>query len=428
MTKNDAEAESARPHIDYHQVGAQSTVYNEGKARLTKRVIIASLLIITIALFCVLEYTGIPQHHHDDPNDPLVQADYPRCTFDDLYSAFHPATKKFKRYDRSRAAGADAGSSSPQCWSLEEEILRVPAHAIHRHHLVRLGNGFRGAVYKAVVDLPNRQRCLAAVKTDHCNTPSSGFRKKQTRHSCLEPHSFFLNKDSYMAGEYTGAAMTYAIRHMKQQRNGTDYIRRAERGLLPTFGLIQDFGHPLWANHKRSQLKGYPHPDATVKGILMPLVDFEPLSSLSPPNERLLLQDARSIAAAMLPAAEGLQLVSGMRLSYRDVSEKNIGFVREADAVRSMIFDNSYVAIEDQQACMLPEHQKEGCNFCEDGVMYHTEPWMDGIQTDLVAFRSIVLMLLDRTSDASTEKVEFAENVGRCTTIQEMVKVLRAGP
>ena len=161
----------------------------------------------------------------------------------------------------------------------------------------------------------------------------------------------------------------------------------------------------------------------------MPLSDFEPLSSLSPKKEQLLLKDASTIARALLSAAEGLQLVGGMRLSYRDVADKNIGLVvNKGSTLRTIIFDNSYVSVEDQQTCMLPENQNQGCNYCDDKVIFHTEEWEDGVRTDLVAFRSILLDLLGRSPDESEEKQAFMGKVEHCETIQQVVDLLRAGP
>ena len=86
----------------------------------------------------------------------------PECTYEELYNAFVPN------------ASAD---SAGECWSLQDEFLRVPSSAIiNRNDMPMLGKGSQGVVHQATIRLggPSDKVCNVAIKSDKCmNTTSA---------------------------------------------------------------------------------------------------------------------------------------------------------------------------------------------------------------------------------------------------------------
>lgn len=422
-------------------------VQREGRsARLRRTKILVGLLaLIPVLIFASFQLECLPWNRdgssmsHEEKSKLLHLR---RCTYKDLDTAFRGAIPP-PPHGRPATNASDADEG--KCWSLSDEVLRIPAKAIDHRHLVRLGAGYKGGVYAVAIHLSGNahhdrdgDKCVAAMKSDHChmkNPMKSNWLDKRTKHSCIERDTFLLNPTSFMGAEYNGALIHHALQHMKaQNENRTEPVRRAELGLLPTWGVVQDVGHPVRSRVRRKHLHGMPHRDGTIKAVIMPLVKFEPLSTLSAAHKTALVSSVRSIARAMLPAALGLATVHGMRFAYRDIQEKNIGIrLVKGDhrhdgplEFRAFMYDQSFLTYQDDEACALPEEQSAGCNFCMDPNFHHhpTDRKHRDILYDMFAFRGCVVRLLQASPDPSPEKQHLLSSLEACGTARELAEVL----
>ena len=234
----------------------------------------------------------------DMANWPNVSLHYTLapCTFEDLSNAFPPR----------RNGNPTSPHKPPHCWSLEENIIRIPSQAIvNRHALTPLGSGNKGGVYKAVITLRSSQ-CVAALKTDHCRNLWTGGPT-----SCVNPWAIQTRPESFWGSEYTGAVVYYYSAVLKESTLA---------GLLPTWAVVH--GPPVvsWLPH--AWWRGAPHTDSTIIGVLMPLQsNFHPMVKGQGPPPHI---DMRQTARTLLPAARGLEYVHSLGLVFQDIVEKNV--------------------------------------------------------------------------------------------------------
>ena len=274
--------------------------------------------------------------------DPLLAEDYavrygdaPLCKFDDLAQSF-PNPQRSHNEQR---------TANKQCWKLEHEVLQVPTTAIvNRNHLVKLGQGKAGAVFKALVQLQHSpQVCYCALKTDLCQ--ESLWFKKEDSVSCVKDGSFLMKGFSFLMGEFTGMLVQYSF---------------YRRGLEPPSGIL-----PNWAVVKASSSKqalwvpwwwGYRARDPTLVGILMPLTKFQGLYDLSR-SDVPFPDQLPDIAEMMLPAARGLQTLHGLGLVHQDMHSANV--IIAASSGKSMLADLGLVS--KRHDCT-----SDMCDYCVD--------------------------------------------------------------
>lgn len=368
------------------------------------------------------------QPHSMQSTEPLRA-----CSYEELFAAF--GTGQEDSNDE-----AKSGNVKKNCWSLAETVLQVPASAVDTQSLKRLGSGFKGSAQKTAISIGNGDYCNVVTKTDHCHSVfGSNFFTDRTSTSCLQPYSFLFNDASYIGGEYTGALVHQALRHVNKDKTRKSFI---DAGVLPTWGVVQDIVYPQWTRLRRSSLQGSPHTDGTLKAVIMPLVEsFTPLNKLSSEARQMISQNATTIARTMLPAAEGLALVNGMRLAFQDLIEGNIGIVLAVQSksvvgqtsgthFKSFVYDHTYLTLQPNDECTLPDDQSEACNFCyetafESGGNYtnHRYDKSGAIKSDMEGFRSILLRLF-RQSPESTNSVA-KRALLKCNTIEDVVSLLR---
>lgn len=318
----------------------------------------------------------------------------PACTFAQLENAFGHKTK----------------FNHPQdCWSLKDEILRVPIQAIiNRRHLEPLGHGFKGSVHKAVLQIDSNQFCTVAVKSDHCHTLHFyGF----SGTSCLQPYTFLWNAASYVGGEYTGALPFYA------------HHQEAVEGLLPTWAVVEDRDHPQKSRLPRSWLAGAPHPDPAIKGVVMPYVaDFVPLSKWRP-NQHLSVVDNEDPLHLLVRAAKGLEYLHHMGLVVQDILPKNIG-VHEST---SFLYDNTYLSLEQPP---IPKKGERETNFCIEPVFFsppymgHRQANTTAMESDVQGFVQLVVRRLSYPTRDLAEKHRLWNALKKVTTASKLVHVL----
>lgn len=292
------------------------------------------------------------------------------------------------------------------CWKLQDEILRVPTEAIvNRHNLPKLGNGCLGGVYKAVIELPvSRQLCSVALKTDNCFdglsnpwaphkcdpvTGKCSCDRSQAK-ACIMGTGF--NYNTFQGGEYMGALPWYA-----QMETGN-----YQEGLLPTWAMVHTSPEePMKHWLPRSFTNSIPHPDPTAVGVLMPLRTFAVLSSMSVSEKTW---DSVSLARLFLPAAKGLEFLTGMGLAFQDMVAKNVGIVinGEGQLSHAILYDNSYIGLQDDVAC-----GERSCEFCRESVFPAADRkkvrvrGQDALSTSVNKFRDIVLEVLDLSPDTT---------------------------
>jgi len=320
-----------------------------------------------------VQYTDIRNSSSSLSTDP------PPCTFEQLASAF----------PRRRVLPDDKDDdSSKKCWSLKEQILRVPATAIqNRENLTYLGNGNKGMVYKVILDLSSKgsddlndrkQQCIAAVKTEKCiwKTHHEDGNVITERGSCVDPRATERLK-ALMATEYTGALLYYAMKQ-KMAVNETGVHDFTKHGFLPTWGVVYDRERHIITSKK----DGHPatHTDSSILGVIIPYVPITPLSEDYMKNLGL---STSELASMFLEVARHFVLRMDLGILHRDVLLRNFGVTDNGPV---FLFDNSFAAVHydsTTQACGEP------CRFCfEDdfvrGLDIKTSKVPDG---DLNAFK-----------------------------------------
>jgi len=292
----------------------------------------------------------------DIRNSSILSTDPPLCTFEQLASAF--PRKRVLRDDKE-------DSSSEKCWSLKEQILRVPATAIqNRENLTYLGNGRMGTAYKVILDLcsegsndlnDRKQQCIAAVKTDMCiwKTHYEDGNVTTGRGSCLDPRAIEL-LIALMATEYTGALQYYAMKQ-KMAVNETGVHDFTKYGFLPTWGVVYDRENHVTAISNHDSRPYGPHTDPSILGVIMPYVPFTPLSQDYMKN---LGMSTSELASMFLEVARHFVFRMDLGILHRDVQMKNFG---STDNGPVFLLDNSFAAVHydsTTQACGEP------CRFC----------------------------------------------------------------
>ena len=377
----------------------------------------------------------------------------PDCTFEDLL--------QFKK----QSMGTPQKSltkTTEHSWSLQEEIIRVPADAIlNREHLPTLGTckgmaaGELGSVHKAVIKLPTQQKqqrafCKAALKTDKCypflplesppeevcdNSGKNCVCVGKMAHSCLHPKAGW-NFVTNMRGEYLGALPWYA----QIQAGDNSYH---QKGLLPTYAIVEAKDRPL-----RQWVPGFifrwilpywvpPHPDRSTVGVLMPLLKFQVLESLfrkkiEKDPEKLKQFTGLKIAKLMVSATEGLVYMHRMGLVYQDILPKNIGIVWPKDNTTepySLLFDNSYMGTQKDFVCPTTNNgvKEDICNYRHEDAFPLANRFPEHIHDmaakDTHVFRnSFQIILLDRNPDPKAN--DLRELLLQCNKSQELLDTL----
>jgi len=296
----------------------------------------------------------------DIRNSSSLSTDLPPCTFEQLAGTF--PRKRVLRDDKE-------DDSLEKCWSLKEQILRVPATAIqNRENLTFLGNGHMGTVYKVILELSTstvmpkgsddlndrKQQCIAAVKTERCiwKTHHEDGNVTTERGSCLDPRAT-KRATALMATEYTGALLYYAMKQ-KKAMNETGVHDFTKYGFLPTWGVMYDReSHIITSEHDAYHAT---HTDPSILGVIMPYVPFTPLSEDYMKNLGL---STSELASMFLEVARHFVLRMDLGILHRDVQMNNFGLT--ADNGPAFLFDNSFAAVHydsTTQACGEP------CRFC----------------------------------------------------------------
>lgn len=282
----------------------------------------------------------------------------PDCTFNDLHETFARPTSK--------------SNGEENCWSLQEEILRIPYQSIlNRNHMPRLGAGYKGGVHKARILLNGSRTCWAAVKSDHCHTLMQNPFFDRTGVPCIADYTYLWNDASYLGGEYTGAMLHYAaMRH-----------NLTLSGFLPTYAVI--VGTPLYSRLARSGLNGSPHVDPSILGAVMPLQSFTPLADISTGHE--IHRNSTTFSRTMLPAAEAMAFSHDMGFVWQDIIDRNIG-IRSSDHL-AMLYDNTYFS--HLATC------RTFCDFCADGAVskFRRQRSLlssNEVRTDVKAFQKVI--------------------------------------
>lgn len=356
--------------------------------------------------------------NHTPFHDVVVPREAQTKDFDAVEACTFEQLSQFKR----------KSSAKKDCWSLEDEILRVSARSIvNRDTLPKLGNGCLGGVYKAIIQLPDHSFCAAALKTDNCYRGTANpyarhicdadgkncICNRFQAHSCIESKAGW-NYNTFVGGEYTGALPWYA-----QLQTGT-----IQKGLLPTWAVVHAPDRPIKQWIPFFFQTSIPHPDKSAVGVLLPLQKFTNLRALTD-KERAM--DAVKIAKLMLPAAEGLAFMARMGLAIQDMVDKNVGIVLDVDEPYSMLFDKSYVAIQNDFNCAAGD---VSCQFCRESTFSIAKrkkafiEGLDAIHSDLRRFRDLILKeLLAYSPDHKSE--ELRQKLLVCHDAQQLVEVLQ---
>jgi hypothetical protein len=350
------------------------------------------------------------------------------------YSQLEEAFRKPRTPSSSSSSHQEQEQDNDCSWKLEHEILRIPMDAVvNRNSLEKLGHGYKGGVHKAILRIANAERsdtsvlkpprpedyCTAAVKTDHCHSLTSNVFFDRSERSCLQPWSFLWNDASYLGGEYTGALVFHAL--LKSQQVGD------HPGILPTWAMIQDTKYPLASRLPRRWLQGSPHPDASFKGIIMPLMDFTPLDRLTQGQLSRLVQNTTYLAHMMLPAAKGLVFVNHLGLAFQDILRKNIGI--RNDWRHAFIYDYTYLALQKEDTC--PKDLAE-CQFCPEAVFVaanytdHRVGNKGALTSDMIRFRRILLWLLGKVGELGKRQAStLKQSLEQCISMRQIVEVLQ---
>jgi hypothetical protein len=321
----------------------------------------------------------------------------PACTFAQLYEAFHPVSAPPSTPPETH----NNNDNSAPCWSLAEEILRIPTTAVvNRLDMPRLGRGRKGTVHAAWITVPSAHDttdsgvpanlCAVAVKTDACYswwkalslwaTPAP-----ETSQSCLADDTWRgLGQTSFGGAEYTGALVQYAA-----TRHHDTHIP----GLLPTWGIVVR-PDSVWQRIRSVWYRSGPRgpADPRIVGTLMPLTSFAPLTTA---NRSHLTVSVEHYGRAMLPAARGLHFVNHvLGLVYQDIKPKNVGLrTLPSPQQEAFVYDHTYLGRLPQHTCRSP-----ACHFCPEAVFSRAgDRPTDGHaleEVDFFAFRHVLIKYL----------------------------------
>ena len=359
---------------------------------------------------------------------------YPTCTFDQLYSIFSSRDPR-PSHDESR------------CWSLQEEILRVPTKAIANFDSPEhIGNGNMGSVSKVVVALhgnsqtitPNEPSyCVAAMKTDFRSSdfctkeifphPTRWFHKQMLL-SCIDAYVF---RKSYLGAEYTASMAFYA-----QRRAGIEIP-----GLLPTWAVVQDgldeedSKAALWQQLTHRFLLGRPHTDVNVRGVLMPLRSFDVLADINQERKELELETSSryqdlsdtQLSSALLTAAQGLEFLNSLGLASQDMLSKNVGILSNHGSIDDhrvgVLYDNSFIGWQqpDSSNCPLPNN---ACNVCPEKV-FPSVKRSSAFQDDFIGFRNIVVEALELVTNQQFPLSRRIKQLSQTTSLSQLMNVLK---
>jgi len=265
------------------------------------------------------------------------------------------------------------------CWHLEWEYLQVPTTAIlNRHQLAdyRLGNGKAGAVFRALIHLPQDDHntdgrnnnnddddsavaaCFAALKTDLCRDTwvsalgrhllsfiwdISDEESNNDSVPCVMDNASSLFQNTFLKGEITGMLLHYSF-HRRNLELPT--------GLLPTWAVVQQQQQQQtsttsswlsnWWPSPPRKTRGYPAEDPSVVGVLLPLRKFAGVWDLDAAarddgdnvhNKDVLPHTPAAVAQRLLPAARGLEIVHSMGLLHQDIHSSNVALYRRQSPV-----------------------------------------------------------------------------------------------
>lgn len=317
-----------------------------------------------------------------------------------------------------------SSSSSPQgCWSLADEILRVPVDRIvNRNQMVRLGGGTKGSVFKGIVELSDSTQCSVALKSDQCFHLTKGQPWKWNKdiskdEDCVSDGTLLRSAVLLMGSEYAGALPFYQQLHLNV----------SVPGLLPTWGVAVDTRHPVKSPIPRLFLQGQKLKDTSIKAVIMPLVEFQSIKE--PEALQQLTRNVTHFCRTMAPAAIGLDFVNTkLGLAFGDVKEKNMGIVTTTNGRQeAIVYDNSFTAVIRQPT--QPVCVGDTCTdaFCPERALPDAfrdkdlSPGMkDNIEADFLHFRDILVGLATRVP----RNEELVSSIGHANSMSEVIDVL----
>ena len=407
--------------------------------------VLMGLLVLSGVFYFVFMTTSPPSSQHQQQRllDQLDPDDLMPCTYTQLDHAFRPPTRTISPF-----VSSSPNKRADCSWKLEDEILRIPIDAVaSRHHLTKLGSGYKGGVHQAILkiddvdalvgELALGNYCTVAVKSDHCHSFTTYLFSARSSRSCLQPWSLLWNDASYLGGEYTGGLVFQAL---LESHSVEKYP-----GIVPTWAMIHDTDNPVWSRLPRRWLQGAPHPDASLKGIVMPLMDYTPLNQLTKKQVARLAQNTTYLSHMMLPAAEGLVFVNHLGLAFQDILKTNLGITN--DWSHALIFDNTYLALQ-QQPQQQPQQQQQQqqqdnadsnnhcpkdqveCQFCPEPVFgaanytKHRLGNQGALDSDRLGFLNILLWLLEQVPERR-QAWKLKQSLTICDSMPQIAEVLR---
>jgi hypothetical protein len=355
----------------------------------------------------------------------------PACTFAQLYEAFPPAPSPASTAPETH--NNNNNDNSAPCWSLAEEILRIPTTAVvNRHDMPRLGRGRKGTVHAAWIAVPSAHDdndsvvkpslCAVAVKTDTCYSWWSALSLWATpapeiSTSCLADDTWRgLGQASFGGAEYTGALVHYAA---------TGHHDTHIPGLLPTWGIVVR-PDSAWQQIRSWWYRPGPRgpTDARIVGTLMSLTSFAPLTTTHRSN---LTVSAEHYVRAMRPAARGLHFVNHvLGLVYQDIKPKNVGLhtLSSLSSQEAFVYDHTYLGRLPQHVCTT-----SACDFCPEAVFSRAgDRPTDGHaleEVDFYAFRHVLIKYLKQCPDKRQVKALEAQLLAT-SGLSELISVLEA--
>jgi len=276
-----------------------------------------TMLLSTFVFLLLCMRVGEDTPHEEDARGTTEASFAPsvvkKCKFEDLATSFR--------------SPRDSSHQSSACWKIEDEIVEIPTSAIlNRNNMTRLGRGFKGGVFKALIQLKDESTCYAALKTDQCS--SNQGRNYRYSVPCVADGAYKTSQ-SFMKGEITGMLVHYAF-----YRRGLE----VPQGILPTYAVVKAAKAPKTMKYEgRSNNITYPAEDPLQIGVIMPLREFDDIE-----RQTDLPETFSAIAAVMSPAAIALQTYHTLGLAHGDVYITNIAI--DKDTGKAVLYDNSVVA------------------------------------------------------------------------------------
>jgi len=242
-----------------------------------------------------------------------------------------------------------------------------------------------------------------------------------------------LQQTSNLGGEYTGILLHFASQRQQQETsqtstNTTHIESMVAPGYLPTWAVLQDavHHHPRRRYHQKFKRNEAPHPDASVKGVVLPyLPHFQSLEQLSHQERLQAFQNNNTtnntlsiFLQTFLPVTRGLQTVAEMGLVYQDILPKNIGFLSH----HAFLYDNSFLS--------LATRTNNNHFFCPDelaltsGMDHRSSKMEDPLKEDARALRQILRDLLKEVFPKDPMAKRLIRALRNCTSAKELVQVL----